>query len=209
MSSDGVNEVLVNAFAKEAKAETMGNNPTDGLAYFSRFGVDEGLFRAAFAKALSRGGDWAELYFEHRVAHHVGLEDGAVNRAHSSISLGVGIRVLKGDQTGYAYTEDLSQKSVLDAASNTRVTLLHNYLCSSVAIRHRLAGMWREQKPKKLPREMSWCEWAKYKTGHHLYRFCPSDFCRALFQIERSTFHSYGLDAHSCGVLCTASTGWT
>ena len=31
---------------------------------------------------------------------------------------------------------------------------------------------------------------------------CPSDFRRALFQIEHSAFHSYGLDAHSSGVLC-------
>ena len=28
-----------------------------------------------------------------------------------------------------------------------------------------------------------------------------------MFQIERSTFHGYGLDAHSCGVLCDVSTG--
>ena len=32
-------------------------------------------------------------------------------------------------------------------------------------------------------------------------------FCRAMFEIERSTFHSYGTDAHSCRVLCAASTG--
>ena len=37
---------------------------------------------------------------------------------------------------------------------------------------------------------------------------CPSDFCRALFQIECSTFHSYGLGAHSPVVLCAASTGF-
>ena len=75
----------------------------DGLAYFGHFGVDEGLLRASFDKALSRGGDWAELFFEHRIGHHVGLQDGAVNRAYSAISLGVGIRVIRGDQTGYAY----------------------------------------------------------------------------------------------------------
>ena len=36
---------------------------------------------------------------------------------------------------------------------------------------------------------------------------CPSDFCRALFQIEHSAFHSYGIDTHACGVLCDVSTG--
>ena len=93
----------------------------DGLAYFARFGVDESLIRQAFDRALCRGGDWAELYFEHRIGNHVGLEDGAVNRAYSSVSLGVGIRVIQGDQTGYAYTEDLSLKSVMAAAGTAAV----------------------------------------------------------------------------------------
>ena len=52
---------------------------SEGLEYFARFGVDDVLIRAALSRALSRGGDFAELYFEHRVAHDVGLEDGAVN----------------------------------------------------------------------------------------------------------------------------------
>ena len=60
--------------------------------------------------------------------------------------------------------------SVLDAASNTRVTLLHNFLCDQVKIRHRLAGMWREQTPKKAYRDMTCCEAFKYKLSHHAYR---------------------------------------
>lgn len=95
--------------------------PEGGLAYFAQFGVDEALFRAAFDKALARGGDWAELYFEHRVTHSVGLEDGAVNRAFTSVSLGCGVRVVQGDQTGYAYTEDLRPESVAAAAGTAAV----------------------------------------------------------------------------------------
>ena len=53
----------------------------------SRFGVDESLIRQAFDRALCRGGDWAELYFEHRIGNRR-AEDGAVNRAYSSVSLG-------------------------------------------------------------------------------------------------------------------------
>jgi TldD protein len=93
----------------------------EGLAYFGRFGVDEGLLRAALERALSGGGDYAELYFEHRVAHEVGLEDGAVNRAFLHVSLGVGVRVLKGDQTGYAYTEELTRDRVCEAAATAAV----------------------------------------------------------------------------------------
>ncbi|MCA9527134.1 MAG: TldD/PmbA family protein [Myxococcales bacterium] len=95
--------------------------PTDGLAYFGRFGVTEELLRAAFDRAMSTGADWAELFFQHRITHHLGLEDGAVNRAYGSVMLGVGVRVIKGDQTGYAYTEELTRQAVCDAAATAAV----------------------------------------------------------------------------------------
>jgi TldD protein len=88
-----------------------------GLQHFAQFGVDEGMLRAALERAMSRGGDFAELYFEHRVSTDIGLEDGAVNRAFMGVSLGVGVRVVQGDQTGYAYTEELTRERVCEAAA--------------------------------------------------------------------------------------------
>ncbi len=90
--------------------------PTVGLTYFSAFGVDERLVREALSTALSRGGDYADLFFQHRVSHNFVLEDGSVNRAYKGTELGVGVRVVKGDQTGYAFTEDLSLGSIREAA---------------------------------------------------------------------------------------------
>src|SRR5512147_2016119 len=84
--------------------------------YFERFGVTEPLIAETLAAALSRGGDHADVYFQHRVASDVGLEDGSVNRAHASAELGVGVRVVKGDQTGYGFTEDLSLPALLECA---------------------------------------------------------------------------------------------
>jgi TldD protein len=92
-----------------------------GLAYFAAFGVDEVMLRDAFAAALARGADWAELYFEHRTAHHLALEDGAVSRAHLATSLGVGVRVVCKDQTGYAYSEELTRERVREAAAAAAV----------------------------------------------------------------------------------------
>ena len=46
------------------------------------------------------------------------------------------------------------------------------------------------------------------KRKHHCRACGPSDFCRALFQIERTAFHSDGRDAHACGVPCVLSTGF-
>ena len=108
----------------DATLETQAGTE-DGLAYFGRFGVDTLMLRTALDRALARGGDFAELFFEHVVGHSVGLEDGAVNRAHTGVSLGVGVRVVQGDQTGYAYTEELTTKSVGEAASTAAIVAAH------------------------------------------------------------------------------------
>jgi TldD protein len=106
----------LSSFAHEAGDLALQSSEEDGLAYFARFGVDESLFRQAFTCALSRGGDWADLFFEHSISEHIMLQDAAVNSAYTGVSLGVGVRVICGDQTGYAYTEDLSVEAVKQAA---------------------------------------------------------------------------------------------
>jgi TldD protein len=90
--------------------------PTNGVGYFARFGVTEKLLRDTLASALSKGGDYADVYFQHRVSNSLALEDGAVNRAFANVGLGVGVRVIKGDQTGYGFTEDLTPDALKRAA---------------------------------------------------------------------------------------------
>lgn len=89
---------------------------TDGPNPFAHFGIDEATAGQVMARALSRGGDFADLFFQHAVGTWIGLEDGAVNRAYGQVDLGVGIRVVVGDQTGYAFTEDLAVEAMLRAA---------------------------------------------------------------------------------------------
>jgi len=85
--------------------------------YFERhFGVTGAMIRQTLSAALSRGGDHADVFFQHRLVSNLGLEDGAVNRAYASAELGVGVRVVVGDQTGYGYTEDLSLPALLECA---------------------------------------------------------------------------------------------
>jgi TldD protein len=85
--------------------------------YFDAFGVDGGVLRRVIARGLSRGGDFCEVFLQHKVSHATGLEDGEVNRAYTEVALGAGIRVLKGDAQGYAFCEDLSEPALLAAAS--------------------------------------------------------------------------------------------
>lgn len=90
----------------------------DSPGYFeSEFGVTQALCRKVLAKALSKGGDFADLYFEHTIGNWVILEDGKVNRAYGDVALGVGIRTVKGDQVGYGFTQELTESSMLAAAS--------------------------------------------------------------------------------------------
>ena len=99
----------------EAVARVASGGP-GGPSYFARFGVTERLIREALGDALGRGGDYADLFFQHKVGNNYVLEDGSVNRAFASVELGVGVRVVKGDQTGYGYTEDLTLEGVKLAA---------------------------------------------------------------------------------------------
>ncbi|HYC62529.1 MAG TPA: metallopeptidase TldD-related protein [Thermoanaerobaculia bacterium] len=93
-----------------------GTGPTNGVGYFARFGVTEQLIRSTLSSALSKGGDYADVFFQHRVSNNLSLEDGIVNRATANVALGVGVRVLKGDQTGYGFTEDITPDGLKRAA---------------------------------------------------------------------------------------------
>jgi TldD protein len=92
-------------------------NAAEPSGYFeSQFGITDALCHKTLSRALDKGGDFADLFFEHSVSNHLVLEDGKVNRAYSSIELGVGIRTVVGDQVGYGYTQELSEAAMLAAA---------------------------------------------------------------------------------------------
>lgn len=93
-------------------------NAAESKNYFlTEFGIDESICQKLLAMALSKGGDYADLFFEFSVMNYLGLEDGKVNRSYGDISLGVGIRTVKGDQIGYGFTQELTPESMLSAAS--------------------------------------------------------------------------------------------
>lgn len=84
--------------------------------YYNHFSVDEKLIQEVIAEAMSQGADYCDLFFEHTISKTLGLQDKAVNRAYSNVDFGVGIRVLKGDQTGFSFTEEISPKAMKLAA---------------------------------------------------------------------------------------------
>jgi len=78
--------------------------------------IDATIAQRLLAAALSSGGDYADLYFEYRVGADYVLEEEQVKSVGRGVTLGLGVRVTKGDATGYAYTEDLAWERMLHAA---------------------------------------------------------------------------------------------
>lgn len=80
------------------------------------FKVSPDELKKVLAAALEKGGDYADLYFQHSISNQLALRDGEVNRASSGIDYGVGIRTVSGDQTGYAYVENTFPEDMIRAA---------------------------------------------------------------------------------------------
>ena len=101
----------------QGKAFGMPDPAQMGLTnYYDHFGVTDKQILDVISGGLSKGGDYCDVYFQHQITNYIVLEDKAVNRAYSNVDFGVGIRVLKGDQTGFSFTEDLSPHAMQLAA---------------------------------------------------------------------------------------------
>ena len=97
---------------------------TDGLKYnpatlgfaLNHFEVTENQLKKVISAALEKGGEYADLFFEHSFSNSLYLQDKAVNRTSSNIDFGMGVRVISGEQTGYAYVENVTLDDMLNAA---------------------------------------------------------------------------------------------
>jgi TldD protein len=89
------------------------------IAFEDHFNLPQPVLRKIIAAALSRGGDFAEVYLEYRIYNFINMEEDIIKETAESISLGLGIRVIAGEKTGYGYTNDLSSEAVKSAALTT------------------------------------------------------------------------------------------
>ena len=78
--------------------------------------IDAQMANRLLALALDAGGDYADLYFEFRISADYSLEEEQIRTLGRSVSVGLGVRVTKGDATGYAYCEDLAWEKMAHAA---------------------------------------------------------------------------------------------
>ncbi len=78
--------------------------------------IDEETARNVLVTALSRGGDFAEIFAERRLVYNLRLEEGRVEENTSGYELGAGVRVMRGESVAYAYTNDLDPAALEETA---------------------------------------------------------------------------------------------
>jgi TldD protein len=84
--------------------------------FAEQFGVTERDLETYLGEALSRGGDYADVYFEYLATTSISLDESIVKSATQGVSMGVGIRVIAGERTGYAYCDDLAPERIRQSA---------------------------------------------------------------------------------------------
>jgi len=83
-------------------------------------GLDEGRLSTVLSAVMSRGVDYADLYFQLSREESWSLEDGIVKDGSHSIEQGVGVRAVSGEKTGFAYTDEVILPALLEASEAAR-----------------------------------------------------------------------------------------
>lgn len=73
-------------------------------------------FDRVIARALEKGGEFADVYVENRISRRILMEESKFKSAVFGISQGAGVRVISGDKTGFAYTDEITDEKMMRAA---------------------------------------------------------------------------------------------
>jgi TldD protein len=84
------------------------------------FGLDESRLLNALGEIFTHRVDYADLYFQFTRNEGWSLEEGIVKTGSFSIDQGVGVRAVSGDKTAFSYSDEISERALLDAAAATR-----------------------------------------------------------------------------------------
>jgi len=89
---------------------------SEGVKVSSGLDIDRKTLDKVIAKALEKGGDFADVYLESRISRQIVMEESKFKSGLYGISQGAGVRVISGNKTGYAYTDDITEEKLLRAA---------------------------------------------------------------------------------------------
>jgi TldD protein len=103
--------------------------------FHERFGLTPQQLERLVGSAIARRADSADLYFEFRTVQSLSLEEGIVKNASQHVAQGVGVRVVAGDRTGYAYSDDITVESLRLATRTAQAIARESGATRSVAVR--------------------------------------------------------------------------
>jgi TldD protein len=78
--------------------------------------LDKDSLRKLLDVCLGRGGEFAEVYYERTVTNSISLDEDKISTATRGLDMGVGFRVIQGEKTGYAFSDDLDSARLKEAA---------------------------------------------------------------------------------------------
>ena len=81
-----------------------------------KFGITTHDIESYISEALAAGGDYADLYFEYVATSSISVDESLVKSAIQGVTAGVGVRVISGERTGYAYSDDFGAEKIRKAA---------------------------------------------------------------------------------------------
>jgi TldD protein len=84
--------------------------------FTGKFNISISNIESLLGVALSKGGDYADLYFEYATLNSLNLEEQIIKSANRAARLGVGVRVISGEKTGYAYCDEIDVAAIRKAA---------------------------------------------------------------------------------------------
>jgi TldD protein len=106
------------------------------------FGLEESHLTRALNEIKVHQVDEADLYFQYTRSESWSLEEGIVKTGSFSIDQGVGVRAVSGERTAFAYSDDISEASLIDAARTVRTI-------SSAAQNRRTKALTRRVAPSR------------------------------------------------------------
>ena len=78
--------------------------------------TDKSVLDKVIAKALAQGGEFADVYLENRISRQIIMEESLFRSGLYGIAQGAGVRVISGDKTGFAYTDEITEENLMRAA---------------------------------------------------------------------------------------------
>ena len=119
-SAPGLNTSLVSSTVRPTKSSTSDRLEIAQKLLLAPFGLTDAALNRALGEITSYGVDDADLYFQYTRSEGWSLEEGIVKTGSFSIDQGVGVRAVSGEKTAFAYSDDISEASLLDAARTVR-----------------------------------------------------------------------------------------